>query len=165
MDVREKLVELLSDAGLGKTERYFLADYLIAHGVTVQEQDYFEYCNDAVQVLLAKREKAEKSGRVVISLGLYRAVLALLNGMSSETNTTQFETANKEYFLLMQETARRCLDHKSKTNAERILSMNDEELSDFLDKCEARGYQDSSIARDSSGHCIDMIEWLKQPAE
>ena len=37
MDVREKLVELLADAGLGKTERYFLADYLIAHGVTVQE--------------------------------------------------------------------------------------------------------------------------------
>lgn len=38
MDVREKLVELLADAGLGKTERYFLADYLIAHGVTVQER-------------------------------------------------------------------------------------------------------------------------------
>ena len=37
MDVREKLVELLEDAGLGKTERYFLADYLISHGVTVQE--------------------------------------------------------------------------------------------------------------------------------
>ena len=37
MDVREKLVELLADAGLGKTERYFLADYLIAHGATVQE--------------------------------------------------------------------------------------------------------------------------------
>lgn len=37
MDVREKLVELLADAGLGKTERYFLAAYLIAHGVTVQD--------------------------------------------------------------------------------------------------------------------------------
>ena len=37
MDVREKLVELLEDAGLGKTERYFLADYLISHGVTVQK--------------------------------------------------------------------------------------------------------------------------------
>ena len=35
MDVREKLVELIADAGLGKTERYFLADYLIAHGVTI----------------------------------------------------------------------------------------------------------------------------------
>ena len=37
MDVREKLVELLEDAGMGKTERNFLADQLIANGVTVQE--------------------------------------------------------------------------------------------------------------------------------
>ena len=36
-DVKEKLVELLAGAGMGKTERYFLADCLIAHGVTVQE--------------------------------------------------------------------------------------------------------------------------------
>ena len=36
MDVREKLVELLADAGMGKTEQNFLADHLIAHGVTVQ---------------------------------------------------------------------------------------------------------------------------------
>ena len=37
MDIREKLVELLADAGMGKTERNFLADKLIANGVTVQE--------------------------------------------------------------------------------------------------------------------------------
>ena len=37
MDVREKLVELLADAGMGKTERNFLADNMIANGVTVQE--------------------------------------------------------------------------------------------------------------------------------
>ena len=37
MDVREKLVELLADAGMGKTERNFLADRLITNGVTVQE--------------------------------------------------------------------------------------------------------------------------------
>ena len=37
MDVREKLVELLADAGMGKTERNFLADQLIANGVKVQE--------------------------------------------------------------------------------------------------------------------------------
>ena len=35
MDVMEKLVGLLADAGMGKTERNFLADRLIAHGVTV----------------------------------------------------------------------------------------------------------------------------------
>ena len=37
MDVREKPVEILADAGMGKTERNFLADQLIANGVTVQE--------------------------------------------------------------------------------------------------------------------------------
>ena len=36
MDVREKLVELLADAGMGKTERNFLADQLITNGVTAQ---------------------------------------------------------------------------------------------------------------------------------
>lgn len=51
------------------------------------------------------------------------------------------------------------------TNADRIRAMSDEELAEFLDTCEARGYQDSSIARDSSGHCIAMLEWLQQPAE
>ena len=39
MDVREKLVELLADAGMGKPERNFLADQLIANGVTVQERN------------------------------------------------------------------------------------------------------------------------------
>ena len=37
MDVREKLAEILADAGMGKTERNFLADRLIDNGVTVQE--------------------------------------------------------------------------------------------------------------------------------
>ena len=37
MDVREKIVELLADAWMGKIERNFLADKLIANGVTVQE--------------------------------------------------------------------------------------------------------------------------------
>ena len=37
MDIREKLVEILADAGMGKTERNFLADRLSDNGVTVQE--------------------------------------------------------------------------------------------------------------------------------
>ena len=37
MDVREKIVEILDDAGMGKLERNFLADQLIANGVTVQD--------------------------------------------------------------------------------------------------------------------------------
>lgn len=46
MDVREKLIALLADAGMGKTERNFLADQLISNGVTVQELDGCEYCNE-----------------------------------------------------------------------------------------------------------------------
>ena len=46
MDVREKLVEILADAGMGKTERNFLADRLITNGVTVQELDGCEYCKE-----------------------------------------------------------------------------------------------------------------------
>ena len=37
MDVREKLIEILADAGIGKTGRNFLLDRLITNGVTVQE--------------------------------------------------------------------------------------------------------------------------------
>ena len=49
------------------------------------------------------------------------------------------------------------------TNADRIRAMRDEDLAKFLDTCESMGYEDSSIATDSSGHCMDMLEWLKQP--
>lgn len=54
---------------------------------------------------------------------------------------------------------------KEKTNADRVRSMSDEELAKFLDMCESRGYEDSSIATDSGGYCMDMLEWLQQPAE
>ena len=49
------------------------------------------------------------------------------------------------------------------TNADKIRAMSDEELAKFLNWCEAMGYEDSSIATDSGGHCMDMLEWLKQP--
>ena len=51
------------------------------------------------------------------------------------------------------------------TNADRIRSMNDEELAKFLNWCEAMGYEDRSIATDSSGNCMDMLEWLQHPVE
>lgn len=47
MDVREKLVELI-EVDLSGSDGYepeLIADYMIAHGVTVQEQDGCEYCN------------------------------------------------------------------------------------------------------------------------
>ena len=51
------------------------------------------------------------------------------------------------------------------TNADRVRSMSDEELAKFLDMCESMGYEDSSIATDSGGHCMDMLEWLRGPSE
>ena len=41
MNVREKLVEILADAGMGKIERNFLVDQLIDNGVTVQEYGHW----------------------------------------------------------------------------------------------------------------------------
>ena len=47
MDVREKLVDLLDGMFNGEccVDITEAADFLIAHGVTVQEQDGCEYCN------------------------------------------------------------------------------------------------------------------------
>ena len=55
------------------------------------------------------------------------------------------------------------IDETINTNADKIRAMSDEELAAFLDMCESMGYEDSSIATDSGGHCMDMLEWLKQP--
>ena len=46
MDVREKLVEILADAGMGKIERNFLVDQLIDNGVTVQEYGHWVSLTD-----------------------------------------------------------------------------------------------------------------------
>ena len=58
---------------------------------------------------------------------------------------------------------KKCPHFVQKTNADKIRAMSDEELAKFLNWCEAMGYEDSSIATDSGGHCMDMLEWLKQP--
>ena len=46
MNVREKLVEILADAGMGKIERNFLVDQLIDNGVTVQEYGHWVSLTD-----------------------------------------------------------------------------------------------------------------------
>ena len=57
-------------------------------------------------------------------------------------------------------------EQKTQTNADKIRSMTDEELADFLDKCEGKGYQDSSITPiNEDGYSMDMLDWLKQPAK
>lgn len=56
---------------------------------------------------------------------------------------------------------RQCAEYspRTNTNADRIRSMNDEELRTFIDRCENLGYSDKSVAGE-----LDVIDWLKQPA-
>ena len=68
----------------------------------------------------------------------------------------QFETDNKEHYLLMQSTARRCVDCVQMTNADRIRSMNDEELAMLLYEI---GYDGGW------GSLEGTLEWLKKSAE
>ncbi len=79
----------------------------------------------------------------------------------------QFETDNKEYYMLMQETARRCVDGKPVTNADRIRSMTDDELNDLFHEIYDTGVDDA-VAYEW-GHRIDSfewtMEWLKKIAE
>ena len=57
-------------------------------------------------------------------------------------------------------------EQKTQTNADKIRSMTDEELADFLEECEGKGYQDSSITPiNEDGYHMDMLDWLKQPAK
>lgn len=51
------------------------------------------------------------------------------------------------------------------TNADRIRAMDDKELADFIDRCEAAGYNDSSVALDKNSNLMDTLDWLQQPAE
>ena len=54
----------------------------------------------------------------------------------------QFETDNKEYYLLMQSTARRCVGGAHTTNADRIRSMTDDELNEMFHEIYNAGAED-----------------------
>ena len=96
--------------------------------------------------------------------------------MATEFNTQvgngkyclQFETNNKEHYLLMQSAARRCIDRAHMTNADRIRSMTDEELALWIcsvyDIEEENGkFINGIIIPGYAPH--DIEEWLQQPAE
>lgn len=76
----------------------------------------------------------------------------------------QFETDNEEYFLLMQELARCCVDHpKVKTNGDKIRAMSDEELA-VITMCPNNFGAEIDCFR--AGSCAECCtKWLKQPAE
>ena len=68
----------------------------------------------------------------------------------------QFETDNKEHYLLMQSTARRCVDCVQMPNADRIQALSDEELAMCL----------YGIGYDRGWNALEgTLEWLRQPAE
>ena len=89
----------------------------------------------------------------------------------------QFETDNKEHYLLMQSTARRCVDCVQMTNADRIRSMSDEELAEFLTHINPTNCKDCAFShgwrcqpdRDDYSDFEKCKEgrrrWLQQPAE
>ena len=88
----------------------------------------------------------------------------------------QFETDNKEHYLLMQSTARRCVDCVHMTNAQKIRAMTDDELAKMLNDIgwdchfctEHLRLDNEPLLRGEkcdekcAEHCL---EWLKQPAE
>lgn len=89
----------------------------------------------------------------------------------------QFETDNKEYYLLMQSTARRCVDGGQTTNADRIRAMSDKDEAIQRQVCAVRdkineipaadvapvvrckdceySYDELSYLRCSHGVCVD----------
>lgn len=86
----------------------------------------------------------------------------------------QFETDKKEHYLLMQETARRCVDWNVNTNADRIRAMSDEELADWVARTQIANVAEALSIANIPWHQTDGIydetkkeclEWLKQPAE
>ena len=87
--------------------------------------------------------------------------------MATEFNTQvgngeyrlQFETDNKEHYLLMQSAARRCIDRAHMTNADRVRAMNAEQLAEWA------LFSAPQIGREYSHSLIGLIIWLQQPTE
>ena len=77
----------------------------------------------------------------------------------------QFETENREYYLLMQETARRCVDGKPVTNADRIRAMSDDELIEFIKNIKVRAALCKAVKDNDAFEELCSSEWLQQPAE
>ena len=56
-------------------------------------------------------------------------------------------------------------EEKSISWGDKIRSMNDEELAEFLECVETAGYHDESITPMENGHSMDMLKWLKSEAK
>ena len=56
-------------------------------------------------------------------------------------------------------------NYEPQTNADRIRNMSDEELAEFIEQCEACGYNDGSITPIKDGGHMNMLEWLQAEVE
>ena len=93
--------------------------------------------------------------------------------MATEFNTQvgngeyrlQFETDNKAHYLIMQSSARRCVDCEHMTNADRIRNMTDEELNELFHDIYNAGAEDA-VAYEWGQRTYSFewtIDWLQQP--
>ena len=78
----------------------------------------------------------------------------------------QFETDDREYYLLMQETARRCVGGKPTTNAQKIRAMRDEEMCNWLFQRDCTNIA-AFLEHGGMGvmDAVQLLDWLQQPAE
>ena len=79
----------------------------------------------------------------------------------------QFETDNMDHFLLMQATARQCIDGKPQTHADQIRAMSDEELVEFINHFNICDHRTNEECKMSYCACCEVcvMDWLQQPAE
>ena len=100
-----------------------------------------------------------------------KAAVLDANGRNTPTAESRMIVDDMEIFRKLaqcedKEQMQRCIDEynlsqKTITNADRIRSMNDEELADFIIEAEACGNEGVSIA----DWGMTVLEWLKQPAD
>lgn len=79
------------------------------------------------------------------------------------------KTDSNEHYRASEEFARRLIDHsKPMTNADRIHSMTDEELSVFLCEkfdCRSESCPGIELCKPNEGKANGLLKWLQQPAE
>ena len=78
------------------------------------------------------------------------------------------KTDSYEYYRAAEDFARRLIDHsKPKTNADRIRSMSNQELTEFLCghfECYSNSCPGIELCKTNEGKANGLLKWLQQPA-
>ena len=76
------------------------------------------------------------------------------------------KTDSNEHYRKTESFARRLIDHsKPMTNAQKIRSMSDEELAEFMKKIKVRAVLCKAIKNNDAFEELCSADWLQQPAE